>query len=152
MLTLTCCQDHILTENIWFVCLCSETSYIGDERRCYRCGTTKRRQTTEDRATQPMEAGGWVSQKVKVTDQVSEWVSESVTRSPIELFWTAKNAKVSWIWFVKNRSMSQRSDLEECSTIASKVMKEVVSERSTDQLTDRQYIQIYKTIDSDNRT
>ena len=43
MLTLTCCQDHILTENIWFVC--SETSYSGYERRCYRCGTNK--QTTE---------------------------------------------------------------------------------------------------------
>ena len=26
------------------------------------CGTNKRRRTTEDRATQPMEAGGWVSQ------------------------------------------------------------------------------------------
>ena len=59
MLTLTCCQDHILTENIWFVC--SETSYSGGERRCHRCGTTKR-PITEDRATQPMEAGGWVSQ------------------------------------------------------------------------------------------
>ena len=51
-----CCQDHILTENIWFVC--SETSYSGDERRCHGCGTSKRRRTTEDRATQPMEAGG----------------------------------------------------------------------------------------------
>ena len=60
MKTLTCCQDHILTENIWFVC--SEISYSGDERRCYRCGTNKQtnKQTTntEDRATQPMEAGG----------------------------------------------------------------------------------------------
>ena len=37
-MTMTCCQDHILTENIWFVW--SETSYSGDERRCYRCGTT----------------------------------------------------------------------------------------------------------------
>ena len=36
-MTLTCCQDHLLTENIWFVW--SETSYSGDERRCYRCGT-----------------------------------------------------------------------------------------------------------------
>ena len=60
-MALTCCQDHILTENIWFVW--SETSYSGDERRCYRCGTTMNEQThTEDRATQPMEAGGWVSQ------------------------------------------------------------------------------------------
>ena len=42
MLTLTCCQDHILTENIWFVC--SETSYSGYERRCYRCGTTTNEQ------------------------------------------------------------------------------------------------------------
>ena len=47
-MTLTCCQDHMLTENIWFVW--SETSYSGDERT-----------NIEDRATQPMEAGGWVS-------------------------------------------------------------------------------------------
>ena len=38
MLTLTCSQDHILTENIWFVW--SGTSYSGDERRCHGCGTT----------------------------------------------------------------------------------------------------------------
>ena len=31
MFTLTCSQDHILTENIWFVF--SETTYSGDERR-----------------------------------------------------------------------------------------------------------------------
>ena len=41
-MTLTCCQDHILTENIWFVW--SETSYSGDKRRCHYalcivCGT-----------------------------------------------------------------------------------------------------------------
>ena len=34
------CQDHILTENIWFVW--SETSNSGEERRCYRCGTNER--------------------------------------------------------------------------------------------------------------
>ena len=61
MNTLACCQDHILTENVWFVW--SETSYSGDERRCHGCGTTERQTTiSEDRATQPMEAGGWVSQ------------------------------------------------------------------------------------------
>ena len=60
-MTLTCCQDHMLTENIWFVW--SETSYSGDKRRCYRCGTNNKQQpNTEDRATQPMEDGGWVSQ------------------------------------------------------------------------------------------
>ena len=58
-MTLTCSQDHILTENIWFVW--SETSYSGDKMRCYNAGRTNER-TTEDRATQPMEAGGWVSQ------------------------------------------------------------------------------------------
>ena len=42
-MTLTCCQDHILTENIWFVW--SETSYSGDERRCYRCGTNNEQRT-----------------------------------------------------------------------------------------------------------
>ena len=66
MLTLTCCQDHILTENIWFVC--SETSYNGDERRCYRCGTNDQTTKTEDRATQPMEGGGWVSQFKQIDD------------------------------------------------------------------------------------
>ena len=40
-MTLTCCQDHILTENIWFVW--SETSYSGDKWRCYRCGTNNKR-------------------------------------------------------------------------------------------------------------
>ena len=40
MLTLTCCQGHILTENIWFVC--SGTSYSGNEGRCHGCGTNKR--------------------------------------------------------------------------------------------------------------
>ena len=44
-MTLTCCQDHILTENIWFVW--SETSYSGDERRCYRCGTNDDKQTVK---------------------------------------------------------------------------------------------------------
>ena len=37
-MTMTCCQDHILTENIWFVW--SETSYSGDKRRCYNAGRT----------------------------------------------------------------------------------------------------------------
>ena len=59
-MTLTYCQDHILTENIWF--LWSETSYCGDERRCHGCGTNNEQPNSEDRATQPMEAGGWVSQ------------------------------------------------------------------------------------------
>ena len=40
-MTLTCWQDHILIENIWFVW--SKTSYSGDERRCYRCGTNNNR-------------------------------------------------------------------------------------------------------------
>ena len=42
MLTLTCCQDHILTENIWFVW--SETSYSGDKMRCYNAGRTDNEQ------------------------------------------------------------------------------------------------------------
>ena len=46
-MTLTCCQDHILTENIWFVW--SETLYSGDERRCYLCGTNNR---TKSKLTQ----------------------------------------------------------------------------------------------------
>ena len=33
---MTCGQDHILTENIWFVW--SKTSYSGDKWGCYLCG------------------------------------------------------------------------------------------------------------------
>ena len=63
---LTRWQDHILTENIWFVW--SETSYSGNERMCHGCGTNERT-NSEDRATQPMEAGGWVSQFLHGTAQ-----------------------------------------------------------------------------------
>ena len=38
MMALTHCQDHVLSENIWFVW--SKTSYSGDKRPCYRGGTT----------------------------------------------------------------------------------------------------------------
>ena len=50
---LTCCQDHILTENIWFYCLKHRIVEI-------RGDVTMRdkRQTSEDGATQPMDAGG----------------------------------------------------------------------------------------------
>ena len=38
-MALTCCQDHILTESIWFVW--SKTSHLsGDRRRCYNAGRT----------------------------------------------------------------------------------------------------------------
>ena len=49
---MTRCQDHILTENIWFGW--SRTSYSGDKWRCHGCGTTNER-TREDSATQPMD-------------------------------------------------------------------------------------------------
>ena len=64
MLTLTCCQDHILTENIWFVW--SETSYSGDERRCYRCGTNE--------------------QTVKI-ELLSQWKLEAEFRKKMALNW-----------------------------------------------------------------
>ena len=52
-MTLTCCQEHMLTENIWLYGLKHHiVEMIG--------GVTDAGQTTniEDRATQPMEAGG----------------------------------------------------------------------------------------------
>ena len=54
MMMMTRCQDHILTENIWFVW--SRTSYSGDKWRCHRCGTNDERRTREDSATQPMDS------------------------------------------------------------------------------------------------
>ena len=41
MMMMTRCQDHILTENIWFVW--SKTSYSGDKWRCHGCGTNERK-------------------------------------------------------------------------------------------------------------
>ena len=59
MILLTGCQDHMLTENIWFVW--SKTSYImeisGDVTDA---GRTNEKQTREDSATQPLHAG-WLS-------------------------------------------------------------------------------------------
>ena len=36
MMAMSHCQDHILTENIWFAW--SKTSYSGDKRRCHQTG------------------------------------------------------------------------------------------------------------------
>ena len=38
-------MDQELSENVWFVW--SETSYSGDERRCYRCGTNEQQRTVK---------------------------------------------------------------------------------------------------------
>ena len=57
MLALTRYQDHILTENIWFVW--SKTSYSGDKRKCCNTGRQPNERTiSEDIDTQPMDAGG----------------------------------------------------------------------------------------------
>ena len=90
-MTLTCCQDHILTESIWFVW--SETSYSGDERRCYRCGTTNEQTISEDKATQPMEAGDWVSQ------YYGEVTPTGVTpRILLHNLWSESLWNIMWEW------------------------------------------------------
>ena len=53
MMTMTWCQDLIITENVWFAW--SNSSYSGDKWRCHRCGTNDER-TREDSATQPMDS------------------------------------------------------------------------------------------------
>ena len=50
MMTMTHCQDQILTENIWFVW--SETSYSGDKKSCHQAG--QRTNKKKDSATQPL--------------------------------------------------------------------------------------------------
>ena len=56
MLTLTCCQDHILTE---IYGLYSQKHHIVEMRGGVTDAGRQRRQTkSEDRATQPIEAGG----------------------------------------------------------------------------------------------
>ena len=49
---LTCCQDHILTENIWF--LWSKTSYEGDK---WRCDHGDKQPESENRANQQIDNG-----------------------------------------------------------------------------------------------
>ena len=56
ILSLTCCQDHILTENIWFVW--SKTSYSDIVEISGYVSMRDKQTNSEDRATQPMEAGG----------------------------------------------------------------------------------------------
>ena len=66
-MTLTCCQDHILTENIWFVSL--ETSYSGDKRRCYWCGmgdqTNKQQSKIELLSCEPLSFANMEKRKRK---------------------------------------------------------------------------------------
>ena len=92
-MTLTCCQNHILTENIWFVW--SETSYSGDERRCYRCGTTKR--TVKIELLSQMEAGGWVSQfsGLKLWLCKKKWQIWSMRVLCVKLCWNPFRVKIS---------------------------------------------------------
>ena len=55
MLTLACCQDHILTE---IYSLYARKHHIVEMRGDVTDAGQTPEQTTEDRATQPMEAGG----------------------------------------------------------------------------------------------
>ena len=57
MMMMKRCQDHILTENIWFVW--SETSYSGDKWRCYWCRTDGQWKIV---LLSRWTVGGWVSQ------------------------------------------------------------------------------------------
>ena len=86
MMMMTRCQDHILTENIWFGW--SRTSYSWDKWRCNRCGTDER--TREDRATQPMDS--WKAESRKYLGRVkmknekiwAEWKSKMKSFGPSE--------------------------------------------------------------------
>ena len=62
---MTRCQDHISTENIWFVW--SKTSYSGDKWRCNGCGTNDE-QTREDRALSQW-APGRLSEQFRLIDE-----------------------------------------------------------------------------------
>ena len=95
---LTCCQDHIFTENIWFYCLKHRIVEI-------RGDVTMRdkRQTSEDGATQPMDAVGWVSQ----------WAASSWSASSLYLpappgqkdtFFKSHNISSVWLGSVPNSS------------------------------------------------
>ena len=44
-----------------------------------------------------------------VSDSVTEWVSEWVTRSPIELFWTAKNHEIMFLVLFRSKVTSSGS-------------------------------------------
>ena len=86
MNTLTHCQDHILTVNIWLVW--SRTSYSGDERRCHGCGTNEQ-PNIEDR-------------KIEL---LSQWKLEAESRNKVPfsdffVFCRAAENKVSFSDFL----------------------------------------------------
>ena len=89
MMTLRCCQDHILTENI--CCVWSETSYSGDERRwCYRCGTNER--TNDERTLKIELLSRWKLEAEfrKLASSMSETWLRSNTFSEWSLEWSFK--------------------------------------------------------------
>ena len=83
-------QDHILTENIWFVW--SKTSYSGDER-CYRCGTTN------DDDEQWRKGAGWfgsVQPFIRCT-YLWQWLDARCIRiSSTHPCWSVTNTKCTW--------------------------------------------------------
>ena len=84
-------QDHILTENIWFVW--SKTSYSGDER-CYRCGTTN-----DDDYEQWRKGAGWfgsVQPFIRCT-YLWQWLDARCIRiSSTHPCWSVTNTKCTW--------------------------------------------------------
>ena len=73
---LTCCQDHILAENIWFVWSSGDVTDAGQQ-------TTN----IEDRATQPMDDidGGWVSQQARKPQSFTSWKLQGWGSTRIEV-------------------------------------------------------------------
>ena len=72
MMTITHCQDHILTENIWYVW--STTSYSGDKRRCYQMGQMDKKR--EDRSTQPLDC--WKAEFCNVVSKILQVMQKNL--------------------------------------------------------------------------
>ena len=75
IMMMTQCQDHILTENIWFVW--SNTSYSGDEWRSHECGRTNDEQGKIALLSLWM-LEGWVSQQLSTG---MHWVHSDISIS-----------------------------------------------------------------------
>ena len=129
LLTLTCCQDHILTENIWFVW--SETSCSGDKRRCHYEG-----RRTDIPATFIKNAYSCTG--VKITTLISNLLNKIFHTGVYPQIW--KLAHVTPIF--KDKQKNDKTNYRPISILAtlSKIAESVIHKRLLQHLLDNNLI------------
>ena len=97
MMTLSCCQDHFITENIWFVW--SQTSYSGDKWKYYWCGMDG--QTDDIKQGKIEQHSLWTVGRLSVVNTVLIGDSPSLpcwSQVPVPIF---TSSQVFSLWIVQ---------------------------------------------------